>query len=58
MPEQARTILTFEGELRNRPAERFAAEAARRNVTPAELAAEILLAAINDNLYAAVLDDG
>lgn len=54
--EAMRTALRFEGELRNRPAERFAAEAKRRGVTPAELAADLLETIIKDNLFAVVLD--
>lgn len=48
--------LRFEGELRSSLAERFATEAERRGKSPAELAADLLQAIIEDNLFAAVLD--
>lgn len=49
--------LYFDGELRAGLAERFAAEAMRRNKSPAELATDLLQTIIEDNLFAAVLDD-
>lgn len=48
--------IEFAGTLRNRLAQKFAAEAERRNLTPAELAADILETVIKDDLFAAVLD--
>lgn len=48
--------LAFKGTLRNHLAERFTAEAERRKMTPAELAAYLLETIIEDDLFAAVLD--
>lgn len=49
--------LDFAGTLTGSPAKRFAIEAERRRLSPAQLAASILETVIADDLFAALLDD-
>jgi len=49
--------ITFKGKFMNELAQRFAEEAKKRGITPAALVADLLEAIINEDLFAAVLDD-
>jgi hypothetical protein len=52
-----RVEIDFDGKLRGALAARFAAEAEKRGISPADLAADIIEIVAKHNLFAAVLDD-
>lgn len=51
------TILDFSGSMKGSLADRFEAEAKKRGITLAELAADIIETVARDDLFAAILDD-